>query len=399
MTFFDADGKPAISQSYDCHKVAYEYNERGNQLSIAYYGTGGEALTNRYGGFKSRYHYNENDEMISSETIGLNDELTNNSFGVAKSEYQYKNGLTIKQTRYDEKDNITKASSAGDGVAIIRYEYDDKGNETKRSYYDENNNPISNNSGYHTIAYNYSPAGMLISLRYFDKYDSPMNDNHGIHSYSYVKDGKGNTIQMAYFNKDNVAVKDDHDEVYMIKYKYDEYGRETSRSFWQDSATKMIRWNGYHEQVNKYNAEGLVTEAIYLDERGNSFTSKSGYSRMVTNYNSNARLAERKCFIGNSPAIVRESFVQDYHFIKYFYDNNGRVGSIEYFDVQGKPTNANVALDDSILCQKIEFVYKGNRIIQQKFYLLNSDSPSKFIDCISHDYVSTSGINKGYKNQ
>ena len=399
MTFFDADNKPVISQNYDCHKVIYEYNERGNQLSVAYYGTDGEALTNRYGGYKNRYHYNENDEMISSEIIGLNDEPTNNAYGVAKTEYSYKNGWTIKQTRYDEKDNIAKSTSAGDGVAVIKYEYDDMGNETKRSYYDENNNPISNTSGYHTVAYQYSPAGMLISLKYLDKYDSPMNDNYGIHNYKYVKDGKGNTIQEAYFSKDNVPVKDEHDEVYMLKYKHDEYGREISRSFWQDSITKMVRWNGYHEQVNKYNAEGQVTEAIYLDDKGNSFVSKSGYSRLVNNFNSNARLAERKCFTGNTPAIVKESFVQDYHAIKYSYDNNGRVAFMEYFDTDGKPANANFDLDNGFTSHKIELVYKGSRVIQEKFYQANNDAPLKIIDCISHDYVTTNGINKGYKNQ
>ena len=400
LAFFDADNKPVISSSYDCYKVVYEYSERGNQTSIAYYGTGNEPLTNRYGGFKSKYQYDEDDKMIKSESIGLNDEVTANVFGVAKTEYEYKNGLTIKQTRFDGRNNITRASAEGDGIAIIKYEYDDNGNETKRSFYDENNSPINNNSGYHQVTYRYSSLNMLTDIEYFDKNKTPINDIHGIHRYNYIKDNKGNSTGEAYFDKSDVAVQDDHDEVYMVKYKYDESGREISRSFWKDNTTKMTRWNGYHEQISKYNEDGLVTESLYLDETGNLFTSSSGFSRLVTNYNSNAQLSERKCYNGNTPAAVTKSFVNDYHSIKYFYDNNSRVSLIEYFNTDSKPVNANISFDkDSVICHKIEFVYKGNRIIQEKCYQANNESPIRILDCLSHDYINTSGLNKGYKNQ
>ncbi len=399
QAFFDEGGNPVISRSSDCHKIVYEYSERGNQASVAYYGTDNEPLTNRFGGFKVRYQYDENDKMIRSEIIGINDEITANAFGVAKTEYEYKNGLIVKQTRFNEKGTIAKASSAGDGIAIIKYEYDDNGNELKRSYFDENNNPMNGNSAYHEVRYTYSASNMLTDIAYFDKYKSASNDSYGIHRYSYIKDDKGRTIQEAYYDKSNLPIKDNHDEAYMIKFKYDEFGREISRSYWKDNTTKMTRWNGYHEQVSKFNEEGLVTEAIYLDEKGNSYTSSTGYSRLVNVYNTNAKLLERKCFNGNAAARVTNSFVQGYHFIKYTYDNNGRIAYVQYFDESGKPANADIDLEDGFSSHKIEFVYKGNRIVEEKFYTASSESPNKFIDCLKNDYVNTNGVNKGYKNQ
>ena len=399
QAFYDADGKPVISRSSDCHKIQYEYNERGNMTSVAYYGTGNEPLNNRYGGFRNRYEYDENDRMTESRIIGINDEVTANAYGVARTVYEYKNGWNTRQTRFNETNNITKASAAGDGIAIIQYEYDDKGNETARTYFDENSNRMNGNSGYHKIMYTYSSSNMLTGTAYFDQYGTPVADVYGIHRYSYVRDGKGNILQEAFFNKDNAPAKDQHDEVYMRKYAYDEYGREASRSFWTDNTTKMTRWNGYHEQVNKYNEEGQVTESIYLDTDGKLFTSSSGYSRLLSSYNANAQLAERKCFNGNTPAIVVNSFIQDYHLIRYFYDNNGRVASLTYFDTGNKPVNASIGLGDGLAGHKIEFIYKGNRIVEERFYLAGSDAPARIVDCLKSDYVTTSGVNKGYRNQ
>ena len=399
MAFYNAEGKPVISTGYDCHKVIYEDDERGNQTSVAYYGTDNEPLTTRYGGFKNRYRYNENDKMISSELIGINDEITKNAYGVAKSEYEYKNGFLSKSTRFDERNNITRASDAGDGIAVIRYGYDANGNEISRSYFDEKDNPMNNHSGYQKASYTYDPLDMQTATAYFDKAGSPVNDRSGIYKYSYVRDDKGRIIQEAYFDKNNSRVMDDLDQVYMIKYKYDEWGREISNSYWENSSTKMNRWNGYHEVVKKYNKEGQLIEEILLDKNGNQFISKSGYSRILTIYNAEASVSEYKYFNNDIPASLDSAFANKFHSVKFYYDASGRVSSLRYFDKTGQPVDAHMALGDGVDCHKVEFIYKGNSIIEQRIYLKNSDTPSKIIDCLKNDYISTSGVNTGYKNR
>jgi hypothetical protein len=399
QAFFDENGLPVISRNSDCHKIVYEYDERCNQVLLSYYGTDNEPLTNRFGGFKIRSYYNGNDNLVRSEIIGINDELAVNTFGVCKTDYEYKDGRAIRQTRLDDKGNIVKASTVGDGVAIIKYEYDSKGNEISRSYFDEYNKPMNDVNGRHMTKYKYASTDMLTGVSYFDKSMSAVGDRDGIHRYEYTRDDKGRIITEAYFDAASTPLKDKHDEVYMMKRRYDEFGRELSRSFWENSSTKMVRWNGYHEQVNKYNEEGQVTEVVYLDDKGALFLSASGYSRFVNTYNTNARLLERKCFSGDTAVHVVNSFVQGYHVIRYTYDNNGRVASLQYFDRNKKPIDANIDLEGGLNFNKIEFIYKGNRIIEEKLYTANSDSPSKFIDCLKNDYVTTSGLNKGIKNQ
>lgn len=400
MSFFDENDKPVISKSYDCHKVVYEYDERGNQLSISYYGTENEPLTNRYGGFKSRMLYDANDEAVRSEIIGLDDSLVNNSYGVSGTKYDYKDGLLSKATRFNEKNQTVKASAAGDGIAIIKYEYDDKGNEIKWSCFDESDNPMNSQSGYHQIAYTYSPDGMLIAVAYFDKQGAAVVDRSRIHRYSYVRDDKGRIIQTGYYDKDDKPVKDDVDEVFMVKYRYDDFGREISRSFWQDSDKKMQRWDGYHEQRFQYNDDGQEVESLFYDENGKLFVGSSGYSRAVTAYDSNARRIELKWYNDTTPAVTAKSFIDGYHSLKYSYDENGRISNVRYFDAGGKPVNATIGLEDSgIFYHRVEFVYKGNRVIEQKFYVAESTTPDKIIDCLKNDCVSTNGVGRSRKNQ
>jgi hypothetical protein len=242
---------------------------------------------------------------------------------------------------------------------------------------------------------------MLTATKYFDKYKNAVNDQNGIHSYSYIKDAKNNTIQVAFFDKSNTPVQDKQDEVYMRKYRYDESGRVMATSYWKDESTPMTRWDGYFEQVTTYNQDGQVTEYIYLDEKGNSIKSVSGFSKEIRVYDKLARLSERKWLDGNNPVLLTRGMTKNFHAIKYYFDDKGRVSSLAYFDTNSNPIAANINIDgdEDLLCNRIEFSYQGNRVVEERLFNANSSSPFKVIDCIRNNYVTVSGITKGYKNQ
>src|ERR1043166_6952264 len=375
LSYFNEKDKPVISQTSDYHKVIYDYDNRCNQLSYAYYGTDNEPITNRYRAFKRKAEYDNNDLQTRGTTFGLNDEPVANSYGVAGTLSEYKNGLLTKSTRYDEHFKTTRASDAGDGIAIIKYAYDDRGNEIKRSYYDENEQPINGQSGYQSISYTYDPLDMLTSESYYDKYDNPAINRDGIFRNLYVRDDKGRLIQESYYDKENNPVKSPNDQVYMVKYKYDEQGRQVSESFWQNATTKMTRWNGYHDDVTKYNDEGQEIESAFYDENGKLFISSSGYSKMVTVYAPNGRLLERKYMNGNSCMMMSNSFVDNICSIKFTYDDKGRINNIRYYDISGNPVNASSYLNDADLTfHKVEFIYTGSRIIEERLYVVGNET-------------------------
>lgn len=400
MTFFDENDQPVNSKGWDAHKITYEHDDRGNRISESYFDTDDQPLTNRFGGFRIRSKYNEADQVIRSETYGLSDELVNNSYGVALVEYEYSNGLATKAVRSDASGRITKASAAGDGLAIIRYEYDANGFEKRRSYFDEFDKPMNGPNGYQSVSYLYSPTGMLLRVEYFDKAGGSATDRSGVHRYDYGRDDLGRLTSTSYFDKQNNPMEDDVNQVFMIKYKYDEQGRRYSRSFWKNDSEKMPRWDGFHESVSRYNEDGQEIESLRYDMNGKLFAGDSGYSRVVISYDPFGRVSERKWFNDQSPATLANTFAQGFHSIRFTYDSNGRIAYLQYFDSVGKPVNADISLDgNSISYHKIEFIYQGNRIVEQRLYRAGSNIPDLIIDCLKNNYVATSGIGMGRKNQ
>lgn len=399
--YFDENNKPIISQTSDYHKIVYEYDNRGNQLTYAYYGTDNEPLTNRFGAFKRKNEYDSYDRLLRGTSIGLNDEPAANSYGIAGTSYEYRNGLQSKSTRFDDHFKTVRASAAGDGIAILKYEYDDRGNETKLSYFDENDQPINGQAGYHSISNGYDPLDMMISESYYDKYGNPATNRDNIHQYKYVRDDKGRLIQQSYYDNSNKAIKDPSDEAYMVKYRYDEQGRKVSESYWENSTTKMDRWNGYHEDIVRYNEDGREIEYAYYGQDGKLYLSTSGYSRVVNVYAPNARLIERKYLNDKVGMSMANSLVNNYSSIKFAYDERGRINNLRYFDSNGSPASATTYLNNEDInnFHRIEFIYTGNRIIEQRFYTAGNDTPFKILDCLKQDYITTSGVSEGHKNQ
>ena len=97
---------------------------------------------------------------------------------------------------------------------------------------------------------------------------------------------------------------------------------------------------------------------------------------------------------------MANSLVNGFCAIKFNYDSKGRIGNIQYFDGTGNPVNAKAYLNEEDLTfHKIEFIYTGSRITEQKLYLTGSDTPAKIVDCLKKDYISTGGVSQSYKNQ
>ena len=399
-TFFDVAGNPVISTSWDAHKVVYTYDARCNNTSQAFYGTNGEPLTNRLGGFMNRYDYDSTDRQTLRQVIGLNGDLIRNSYGTAQTRTEYTDGFATRVVRMDTEGHPARMSQAGDGVAIIHYQYDDKGDQTQESYFDESDKPINNTAGIQTVRYAWSPSRMNLRTEYFDLNGAPTANTSGIHRYDYIHDEKGRVIQTSFSDKAGQPIADDINGVYMIKYKYDEAGRNYSTSFWKDADTKMERWDGFHEHVTVYDANGREIELSTFDKDGKLFVTKAGYSRFTSTYNPLGQVAEFQYFNDKTPITIAESMVSGFNRIRFGYDSFGRVSYVQYFSASGESVNAEITLEgQKYQDQKLEFLYKGNKLIEERFYKAGNVSPEMILDCLKHDHVSTSGLSLGHKNQ
>ena len=399
QSFFDEEKSPVINKSGDCHTIVYERDARGNCISEAYYDEQDQPVATRYGSFKILSTYDTDENEINRKMTGLNGQVAANIHGVARTEREYTNGVCTKSTFYNAQNKVGKSLDAGSGVAISKFEYDERGNVTRISHFDEQGQRLNDHAGMQSIDYKYSADNMLISEEYFDNMGKPAVNRDSVHRYVFGRDEKGRLIAREFFNVNNEPTKNRLDRVYIIRLKYDSLGRELSESYWMNDKIRMPRWDGYFQLSFVYNEQGQETENDNLNQNGDMMVNQCGYSRTITIYNQSSRVSQVLRFNGDKPGTAMNGGVENYHCIKFTYDEKNRVSAMEYFDTLGHPTTAHIGLGPGYECCKIEVLYTGNKITAEKLYAVNSSYPKVTIDCLKSDYINTSGVSFGRKNK
>jgi hypothetical protein len=398
-SFFDAQRHPVTSKSAEYHTLMSQYDDRDNKVSESYFDIHNEPVTIRKSGVSGmRYVYDADNNQVRVEYHGLDGKITPNIYGIAAADLEYTEGYQMKLTRYDSLGHMTRALASGDGVSVIKYEYDLSGNRIRESYFDESGKPMNSQSGIQEIANSFSPDNMLTQISYLDEFGRPCVDRNKIHTTIYVKDDKNRIIQESSYGLKADPIKTYTEEVFMIKKKYDEYGRNISDSYWADSSTRMPHWDGSYEALTKFNDDGQPVEYCSLDEKGAPFMSEDGSSVMKLIYDTGGVLAERQ-FLHNDSLINRQAGVSmHYSIVKYGHNPDGNVNELTFWDADRKPVDATVWIKDSIAVHRILFTYRGNRIIEQKYYKAGAGEPFQTIDCLKNEFISSSGIGTGRKN-
>lgn len=397
--FFDLNNQPVISKATDYHLIKFEFDDNNNKIQELYLGINNEpVMVQRSHVAKTRYYYNKDGQMIKLEYYNTEGKIAQNGSGFAIVKFLYSRGYDSVIARFDAAGNSVRSAATGDSIAILKSEYDSRGNLIKESCYDAQGNPISSHAGVHEIVRTWSANNTLITISNFDDFELPSADRDGISTTRYLRDKSGRLLQTADYGINGAPVKNYTDEVFMIKYKYDELGRTTNTSFWKDSITPMPRWSGNYQQSTAYDQQGQVAEFSSLDINGKPMTGKDGTSKCKLIRRPDSRLGERQYFAEDSPALKKRGVTNNYSSIKYGYDENGRINELTFFGPDNQPVNAVVDLDHPFNAQRIIFTYKFSRIITQTFYEIGNNDPVETLDCLTHDYISVSGVSTGRKN-
>ena len=399
-SFFDAQRQPVLSKSVSYHKLLFAYDEHDNKITESCAGIHDEPMMFKQNGVgRVQYAYDSDNNMILEEYRDLADKITTNVYGVARIGRTYEQGYLMKASRSDSLGHPTRALAAGDGFSIIHYEYDNAGNRTRESFFDEQEKPMNNQTGVQEIAYIYSPDHLLTRITYFDQSGNPCVNRDNINSTVYVRDAQNRPICESSYGVYGTPIKTFTEQVYMIKRKFDQYGREISQSYWADSSTRMKHWNGYYEVSTKYDADGLVIENANFDEHGAPLRGEDGSSVRKLVYNADGRLEERQFLYDNKLINRARGVTMNYGIIRYGYDSSNRQTELTFWADGETPANGTILLEDSVSAHRILFVYKGNRIVQQKYYKLDAQEPFMVVDCLKSDFIGLSGISRGRKNE
>ena len=396
LTYYDENGNPTQYGNY--HKIIYDRDERGNVIKISFWDSQNKAVLNDLGVHLVKYAFDNLDNEIEETYHGISDETVTNDYGIGGVRYEYVNGKCISLTRYTSTGVIATASTLEnlDKASIVKYEYDIRGNEILATYYDELKNITKTTTGYSKVSRQYDELDNITVGEYLGEFGDRLEDEMGIHRYSYTYDQLGRKTSMALYDK-FLNQTDKSYTYFMIKYKYEETGLMHSQSYWRNNDVKMGRWSGEHEENYKYNDQGQELESYYLDEQGSLKKTQFGSSRIVTKYDQLARVTSVTYFDGDSPSSVVGTTVAGYHSIHFKYDNHNKLISIEYFDENDEPKNIMVQSNGNV--SRIELLYKGNNISSQKWFLANSNIPTKVLDCYNSECMTTAGLVMRFLNK
>jgi hypothetical protein len=312
--------------------------------------------------------------------------------------FSFTGGYLTKITRMDSLNHIVRASAVGDGVAIIKMEYDNNGNQIKKSVLDETANPTKDHEGVSTTVKTYTVNNMQTSTAFFDEFGKPVKDRSEIHRYVYVNDSVGQTIQESFFDNEGNPIKDYTNDVFMIKTSYDSNGLEISESYWKDKDIAMPRWNGIYEQRLHYNEDGQDTEYDYYDQNGNLMKSDEGFSVCKLLLDQNGTIYARQYLFNDELVNKTGGISHGFSVIRYEYDSLGKIIQILFFGDQHEAVNATVDITDPVQVHRIQFFYKGSRVIEQWYYTIYGKEPFLKLDCLKNEYLNPNGIGIGHKN-
>ena len=266
QAYFSHIDMPAIARNTGCHKQAIEYDKDANPVDISTYGPDDKPMADQWGAFRTRMKYDHDDNLTETDYFDGKGSLTITTFGYAQAVNEYKRGFLAKEMFYNRDNNIIIAGRLADSAAIIEHRYDPSGNETEREFYDPQQNNIANAEGVHKVLSEYSADGML--LRTVNLYALPTPKGLQIVWHRFTRDEKGRVIATAHVMDNGLIMPNVEEGGNITRYRYDNWGRVVSTSFWQNDSTKTLGVNGYHECVTLYNEDGQPIESEYYDCAG-----------------------------------------------------------------------------------------------------------------------------------
>jgi YD repeat-containing protein len=377
-SYLDSDAKPTTKRS-GAHRVEVEYDAKGCAVGNRSYGPGGTPV-NLPEGFSSwKSVADDNCDAISTEYLSADGKSASDDAGVHKYERQYAGGRLRKESRYDGEGKPVR--SQADGAHVVRYLYDDSGHLTQTAFFDLADKPVAGNAGYHALHRSYTPDGHQQSEFYTDAEGHGVADNLlGVHKYFAVSDAADHPVSLAFFDAQGRPVQDKTNRVYLIKGRWDSFGRMTSTTFWKTELQKMLRWSGEHEIRSEYDAEGRLAQRLYLAPDGKPKRNSMGLSREVIGYDSTDRMISLSYYDADRLTLIRGAEISGYARLERVFDRRDHVAELRFLGTYGEVVNASIS-GVAAEVQRVEFIYEGQRVVEQRLYPADGLVPVAVLDC------------------
>lgn len=168
-TYYDTDEQPVVSTEHHCAKRSFQYNERGYNTYIWYWGPDDQTMErDDYG---AALYYREYDDYNRRIWEVYYDRETNpvirKDLGYAARRDTYEGNNLVKITYCDTEFQPMIYQELG--YASLVYQYNDQGQIQSIAYYDSEDKLINNKDGTAMIQYEYDEFGNVAEIFSFDQ--------------------------------------------------------------------------------------------------------------------------------------------------------------------------------------------------------------------------------------
>ena len=266
MALFDDKG-PAINNK-NVHRYVYAYDVRNQKIEERHYGKDGKLvlIDDDTKCAIQRDEYDERGNRVKTAYFGTDEKPCLCKEGWSSSTYEFDVfGHVTKQCFFGVDGKPTKPEMiAPVGVA----EYDKWGNMIYIATQDGEGNFINNKNDWSISRMEYDQRNNCISTSYFDVLDNPTLFEKSYHRWKAKYDNYDNLLEKCYYgiNGDPVLHNGYHKEVY----KYDENGQLCTEEVFFDTKGQpaMCKTKGYHKLKKEYNSDKLETLRAMYNAKG-----------------------------------------------------------------------------------------------------------------------------------
>ena len=322
---------------YPCETVMVN-DKYGNTLSTRYFMDNGQAGADRFEVHEIKSEYDYATGSVTTTNYNVKGDLISGGNSYAgKFVQRDKQGRIIKEYTFDAD---RKAIRKFDGTYIVCTTYDDE-NTITTSFFDQDNQPMEDNSGAHKYEYAQDEYGYNI-YQVYALNDVYLGQEQSSDSYDgqnvrilYKEDGY-TLVSISYFTYDNKIPTICPGLYFRKAFAYDDNGILEKISF-LDTDLKLTNAVfgdvSYAEIRYKFNDNGNEIESAYFDAEGNSTIDENMISIYRTTYNQNDMVAQIDRYAADGNLLNKS---MNYATVKYLYNSDGLIIEEAYYNEKGE---------------------------------------------------------------
>lgn len=375
------DGDRSVSEKSEIIRQYNTYDANGYLILSMYHRDAlGTPACDSNGVYGKAYTYNDMGQISQISNLNARGEPYNCKYGWAVEKFTYNElGQMVLREYLDAEGNAVRGR---DGYAALGAAYDAAGNLTVVQNLDENGNKINNSYGYAMQKVQYDKQGFIIGVKNYDAEEKPVYNKDGYHELRFVYDSKGRYSGEFYYGTQGQLVYSPSASYAGMEMVLDDAGNVVE--FWCYDTENNRMYSRKCEAYGRravYDENGYLAEVELLDAEGNPAMGMAGYSKMITQHNSQGqRLREE--FRDTSGNLVRAE--QNAAIVECGFDVYGNTSEMRCYDENGQPCYC----EDGYFLVRREYE-KGN-LISEKYY--NTEEKPTFCRDFYHE------VRKEYEN-